>query len=390
MDTYNIGFYDLLSRAFNGDNSSKRLQAFVDDVLAIKYNTLDVPGFSFETDMQIDFTYQQFQKEYGITAMANYYDLDSPAIPRGSEGLALSTGSIPRMKDVEYFNEDKLRKQIIADRMRPDDAVTLAKDRLFNTIDTLVAGHTNSLTYQRHQMVSAGKLTLTSSNNPKGISGVTFSASVPSANKTTLTSTKKWWADNTYAAEGDAADPIGDLQSVVNTAEEKGVMGHFEISRTYLTRVLGHSKVLAAIAANLYPLADSSSYAVSNVGLLSRERKIDVLGEIVGAPIVERSAKVAVETYNKTTRANVKTTVDAFNSDVVVFVPDGSLGTILTVQPIIVPDAAARYATFYGGRLQLTVSADASMKCQAFETEMTSLVVPSVPQYFWYIFPNNS
>lgn len=390
MDTFNIGYYDLLSRAFNGDASSARLQAFVDDVLALKYNVLDVPGFVFESDMQIDFTYEQVQKEYGITAMANYYDLDSPAIPRGTEGLSLSTGSIPRMKDVEYFNEDKVRKQMLADRLRNNsDAITLAKDRLFNTIDTLVGGHTNSLTYQRHQMVSAGKLTLTSSNNPKGITGVTFSASVPSANKNTLSGNYKWWTDSTYATEGSSADPIGDLQGVVETAEAKGIDGHFEVNKSYLSKILGHSAVVAAIAANVYPLAASASQAQAAAALLSRNRKIEVLGEIVGAPIVERSAKVAVETWNKSSRANEKTTVDAFNSDVVVFVPNGGLGSILTVQPITFQNSAARYASFYGGRLLLTVSADASKKCQAFETEMTSLVVPSVPQYFWYIFPNS-
>ena len=45
------------------------------------------------------------------------------------------------------------------------------------------------------------------------------------------------------------------------------------------------------------------------------------------------------------------------------------------------------YGTFYGGRLLVTVDVDFSKKCQSFETEMTSLVVPDKPQYMWYIHP---
>ena len=186
MNTNPVQFYDLLARAFRGDTSSKRLQGFLDKTLAEKYNVLQIPGFEFEPDMQLDFTYEQVQKELGITAMANYYDLDSKPIPRGAEGVSLLTGKIPRMKDVIYFNEDKVRKQLITEKLfgeTSDEAVRSAKRKLFETLDDLIGGHTNSLTYQRHQMISAGKLTLTDTNNPKGIKNVTFSASVPSANK---------------------------------------------------------------------------------------------------------------------------------------------------------------------------------------------------------------
>ena len=85
MDTYQIQFYDLMSRALGG-NDSKRLQAFLDDVMARKYNTLQLDGFTFE-EMQLDFAYEQIQREMSITPMANYYDLDSPAIPDAPDSL---------------------------------------------------------------------------------------------------------------------------------------------------------------------------------------------------------------------------------------------------------------------------------------------------------------
>lgn len=388
MDTYNTQFYDLLYRAFEGDATSRRLQGYLDEVMAAKYNGLQLDGFTFAPDMQIDFTYEQAQKELGLTAMAQYYDLDSPAIPRGTEGVTLATGKIPRMKDVEYFNEDKVRKQLLIDKLQtPDRALASAKDKLFVTISDLIGGHTNSLTYQRHQMVSAGKLTINDKNNPKGIQGVTFSANIPAANKTTLATTKRWWTAADYSTEGTNADPVGDLRAMVQVAKNKGIRGHFEINTAYVDRILAHSKVLAVIGMNLQPLATAAQQSAA-AGYAARDAKVRILESVIGASIKEIDSLVAVEKWNKTTKKLEKTNINAFEADVVVFVPDGQLGEVLTVMPIAFQNPAAQYATFYDGRLQLIVEADAVKKCQGFYTEMTSLVVPNVPQYMFYLYPN--
>lgn len=385
MNTYPVQFYDLLSRALGG-NDGRRLQGFLDNVVAQKYNELNIPGFKFADEMQLDFTYEQLQKTAGINVMANYYDLDSPAIPNGTEGFVVATGRIPRMKMVEYYNEDKYRKLLIAEQRfgaGADRVVNGAVKALFNTTDTLIGGHTNSLTYQRHQVVSTGKFTLNTTNNPNGLTGLTFSSHVPSANTTTLSGNKKWWTDATYATEGSAADPIADMIAMVETAQEKGVEGHFEVNKAYLTKILGHSKVVAAIGANLFPTASDASAAAA---YLSREKKIEVLADIVGAPIVAIDAKVATEVYNKTAKALERKTIDAFEANVVVFVPNGDLGEIITVEPIAIDGGT--YATFYGGRLLLTVDVDAKYKCQSFNTEMTSLVVANRAHEMLYIKPN--
>lgn len=391
MNTYTGQFYDLLSAAFRGDATARRLQGYLDEVMAAKYNGLQLDGFQFAPDMQVDFTYEQVQKELGLTAMANYYDLDSPPIPRGTEGFSLITGKIPRMKDVEYLNEDKVRKQLLVERLNGPDsdaAWTAAKNRLFVTLDDLIGGHTNSLTYQRHQMVSAGKLTITDKNNPKGIQGVTFTASIPAANRNALSGTARWWTDKTYATEGKDAKPVDDLRAMVEFAKTKGVRGHFEINTAYVDRILAHSKVLAIIGMNLQPLATEAQQSAA-ASYAARTQKLNVLTSVIGAPIKEIDSLVAVEVYDRTSKSLKKENINAFESDVIVFVPDGNLGEVLTVMPIAFQSASARTAYFYGGRLMLTVDADAVKKCQGFYTEMTSLVVPEVPQYMWYLYPNN-
>ena len=385
MNTYTVQFYDLLSRALGG-NDSRKLQGFLDNVVAEKYNELNIPGFKFAADMQLDFTYEQLQKEIGLNVMASYLDLDSQPIPVGTEGAVISTGRIPRMKMVEYYNEDKYRKLLITEQRfgaGSDRVVNAAVEALFNTADTLVGGHTNSLTYQRHQIVSTGKFTLNSTNNPNGLVGLTFASHVPAANTNTLSGAKRWWTDSAYATEGAAADPIADMIAMVENARQKGVQGHFEVNASYLDKILKHSKVVAAIGANLFPTAADSA---ASAAYLSRAKKIDVLAEIVGAPINAIDAIVATEVYNKQTKALERKMIDAFEANVLVFVPDGNLGEILTVEPIAIEGGT--YATFYGGRLLLTVDVDAKYKCQSFNTEMTSLVVPNKPQYMWYLKPN--
>ena len=385
MNTYPVQFYDLLSRAL-GSNDGRALQGFLDNVVAQKYNELNIPGFTFAPEMQLDFTYEQIQKEIGLNVMAQYLDLDSQPIPVGTEGAVISTGRIPRMKMVEYYNEDKYRKLLIAEQRfgaTSNRVVNAAVEALFNTAVTLVGGHTNALTYQRHQIVSTSKFTLNSTNNPNGLVGLTFASHVPTANINTLAGTKRWWTNAEYTTEGSAADPIADLIAMVEVARQKGVKGHFEVNASYLDKILKHSKVVAAIGANLFPMAEN---AAASAAYLSRAKKIEVLAEIVGAPIDAIDAIVATEVYNKSTKALERKMIDAFEANVVVFVPDGNLGEIITVEPIAIDGGT--YATFYGGRLLMTVDVDAKYKCQSFNTEMTSLAVPNKPQYMWYLKPN--
>ncbi|MCQ2141688.1 MAG: major capsid protein [Bacteroidales bacterium] len=387
MNTYPISFYDLLSRALGG-NDAVRLQGFLDDVLAEKYNSLDTPGFRFADEMQLDFTYEQVQKELGINVMAQYTDPDSPPIPTGTEGFSLSTGKVPRMKMVEYWNEDKYRKMLIAEQRfgsGSDRVVDAAVKALFNTTDKLIGAHTNSLTYQRHQIVSTGKFTLTPDNNPYGIAGLTFASHVPSENSQIITTAnKKWWTNKSKTTEGSAADPIDDLQKMVKKARKKGVRGHFELNDAYMDAILGHSKVTSALGIYFFPMGDAAVIG-SAAAIRPRTEKISALAAIVGANFKTFDHQSAVEKFDNGSLK--RETFDAFESDVIVFVPDGNLGEIVTVEPISMGGTAA---SFYGGRLLLTVDVDYTKKCQTYLTEMTSLVVPTVPQYFWYLYPNNN
>ena len=387
MDTYQIQFYDLLSRALGAGES---IQSFLDNTMALKYNSLQLDGFTFEPFMQTDFTFEQVVGELGLNATAQYYDLDSPALPDGTPGFKSYTGKIPRMKKVEYFNEDKLRKMRLVEDRRSATAAQIAEiayQQLFITVDNLIGGHTNALTYQRHQAVSTGKFTINATNNPKGISGIVIDYHVPAENKTTLSSTARWWTSSTHtvANEGSAADPVGDLVAIVEAARKKGIRGHFEVNIDYLKECLNHSAVVAKIGITVLPVAaaaQQSSYA----GVMTYDAKKAALEGLVGAPIKAIDSLVPIESIDKSEKKFTKANVDAFEKNVWVFVPDGNIGVVKTVEPIAIE--GGQYGSFYGGKLLLTVGVDFVKKCQSFNTEMTSLVIPTAPQYMWYLFPN--
>ena len=387
MDTFTLEYYDLLSRALAPGQS---VQSFLDDTMARKYNGLQLDGFAFEPFMQNDTAYTQIVSELALNATAQYYDIDSPAIPDAAPGLKSYTGSIPRMKKVEYFNEAKIREMRRLEDRR-SIALTAVREaayqQLFITVDKLIGGHTNALTFQRHQVVSTGKFTINAANNPKGIQGVTLDFHVPAANKTTIAVTNnKWWTNADKTSEGSASDPVKDMEALVEKARMAGVRGHFEIEIDYLKAILNHSAVIAKIGIVVLPAAaaaQQSSYA----GVMSYEAKKERLEQLVGAPIKAIDSIVAIDKIDKDNKVIGKTNTRAFEQNVVVFVPDGEIGTVKTVEPIAI--AGGNYASFYGGKLLLIIGADFVYKCQSFNTEMTSLVVPNVPQYMWYLYPNN-
>lgn len=388
MDTYQIEFYDLLSRALGQGES---IQSFLDDTMALKYNSLQLDGFEFDPFMQTDLAYEQTVGQLMVNTVAQYYDLDSPAIPDGTPGAKAYTGKMPRMKKVEYFNEDKIRKMRLLEDRRSysaDQVAAIAYEQLFNTIDRLIGGHTNALTYQRHQAVSTGKFTISNANNAKGISGVVLDYHVPSANKTTLSGTARWWTSTTHtnANEGSAANPVKDLTDIVAKARYNGVRGHFEVDIDYLKEVLAHSAVLAQIGVSVLPAAGSTAQ-VSYAGILGYEAKKSALETLIGAPIKAIDSLISTEALDKPSKSIVASTLNSFEKDVFVFVPDGTIGVVKTAEPIAI--AGGNYGSFYGGKLLLTVGVDAVKKCQSFNTEMTSLVIPEAVNQMFYLFPNN-
>lgn len=381
MDIRDSKFYDLIANGF----ADMSYQEFVDSFLADTQNQLNTPGFSFDPDMQMDFTFAQVEAELGLATMATYVDAYSPASYKSTEGFTIQTGQIPRMKHGYALNEKILREEMIIAQRTGRFSTSLAQrmqDLMFDHSEKLILGNYNSLTYQRHQMVSNGQFVLNATNNPAGIKSVTFSAKIPPANVTTLTSTAKWFTDSANT-EGSTSNPIKNLKDIQNKLEDDGVEAyHWEVDKRSLERAFNHSDIKAAVGLKLYPLVDQANLAgiIANMGVDAM--KVALEG-VLGCPITVVNSIVAVEKFDSATGKVSKSQMRSFAADTWVLVPDGSLGSIKTVEPIVVSDPAARVATFDGGRTLLKQWYDIKTNTQYVESEHTSLVVIDKPKYIY-------
>ena len=371
-------FFDVLSMA-SGSSDSYALQTFI-EAFKERYNKLEVNGFGWAAP-QYDFSFQQLSKEYGINGMATYVDIDSSGTPITTEGVELQTGNIPRMKKYAAFDEKDYRKELLIAAVGSDPQAS-AQRLMFNAVKKLIDSHTNSLTYQRHQMVSAGKFELTAANNAGGITGTVFKASIPTENITTKTSTAKWWDGDD--ADGSTSDPIKDLKDIGQKAEERGSAYHWEVDKITFNRLLRHAKVVQAIGYHLFPQAASATIANNVASNSGRDAQKAALEAIIGFPIVVIDSISRVDSFDKAQNKVVGREVRSFKPNVFTLVPDGQIGEILSVVPIKV-DPNGSYADYYSGRLLMSYAYNTLKKTQIIETEMTALVVPDKPKYMYQL-----
>ena len=376
MNTGDKFFFDLITEA--GLSGKKKLQTFVDSSEEF-YNKLDISGFPFSPDQQIDFGFEQISKEYGMNAMATWTDVDSPGTPVSLDSHILQTGKIPRQKKYAAFSETDYRK--MAQRaLVTGSRLELAQDALLETNKKLIDSHTNSNTYMRHQMVSTGGFELTADNNAGGVSGVVFSASIPEGNKIKKTGTAVWFTTGT--TEGSKSDPVKDLLELAEKA--KGTSYHFEVDALTLKKTLSHSKVLQRIGYSVSPAMSDDTIA-QNIGanLLDSQRK-ERLESIIGFPIVAIDSESRVEKFNKKENKIDRVDIRSFNEDSWALIPNGNIGETLSVAPLKV-GGAENFASYYGGRLLLTYEFIPRKKEQIIESEMSTLVVPTTPNYMYML-----
>lgn len=380
----NQTYYDLLGA--NGIGmTNERFQTFINKFQE-KYNVLNTEGFDWDDEIQIDFTYEQLQAELGIATLPTFVDIDAGAPYKMQDKFVIGSNKIPRFKHGFAMNEKIIREQMIMAKrlgsVTPDVRNTLLK-LLFDSVDKLIVGNHNELTYQRNQIVSTGKFDITAENNPQGIKGLSFTFGT---NTSSLSGTSRWWtnAEHTVANQGSASDPLNDMKKIRKTATSVGVpLGHFEISKVLFDDLATHTKVLSRVGYALYPNADGETNAITYAQNLTEDALKAAMERIVGAPIKVIDARAVVEKFES--GKIVKSAIDSFDSKSFAYVPDGMLGTIKAVEPIAVADPAARIAYFDGGRTIIKNVFNTDTNTQYVYSECTALVVPSVARYMYSV-----
>lgn len=389
MRTNVSNYYDLLAVGLGNFS----FQQFVDRFQE-KYNVLQTEGFDWDPEIQMDYTYEQLIASLNIVTLPIYVDVDSEGLDKSLGEFKIGSNKIPTQKHRYPMNAKMLRERMIMYQRFGDAALTpdtrsALVDLLFESTDKLLAGNRNALTHQRMRVVSTGQFTIDLTNNPRGIKGLTFDFGIPSANKESLSGENRWWknTEHTPTNEGTASDPLLYLKNKRKEMRKKGFPnGHFEIASDLFDDLLTHTKVLERIGLALYPMAASATnpgtaaqgYATN----MTDEAKRAAIESIIGCPIVPRDSLAAVEKYDEESKSIKATTIDNFNKLNVAFVPDGQIGTIKSVQPMVfTDDPTQRIAWFDGGRTLITQRFESKTKSMYVESEMAVLCVPNMPQY---------
>lgn len=382
MHKSGLNYYDLLQAA---GIRPENLSAWIDGYFADKYNTKMWDGFSFDLFPMMDYSYQQFQAELKVNVMATYINPDSKIKARSTEGFEKLSGTIPTLAARLERDEKEIRDLMNAQLTQSNSTVKQARALLYRKIDDLLSSHVNSITYQVNQMKSLGKLELLNTNNPGGIENVTFSAQIPAANTTTKNSTNAWWTSAAHTSEGSTSDPIKDMKAEIRKLRNVGVTNVVaEVEYLTFQDMLSHSKVLTAIGYNTY-IGAAGDAAALNIGTtLGDDARKAALERIIGCPIIVTDHLASVEAWDKKSMAIVKTQLNSFAKDVVIFRPAGDLGVIKHVTPILPPPGGnVALAQYFNGSLLLKVHTDTDNNIQRFDTKQAVLAVIDKPKYIY-------
>lgn len=378
-------YYDLITFGLGNQN----FQDFV-DTFKLKYNTPQTDGFAWDNEIQLDYTYEQLIASLNITTLPVYVDVDSEGLDKSLGEFVIGSNKIPTQKHRYAMNAKMLRERMILAQKFGESALngearTALMNLLFESTDKLLEGNRNALTHQRMRVCSTGQFTIGLDNNPRGLTGITFDFGVPSANKESLTTTARWWTNASHitANEGSASDPLLYLKNKAKAARKAGYPSfHFEMAEDLFDDLLTHSKVLQRIGYSLYPSAATDANAQTYAGNLTDDAKKDAIQRIIGCPIKTYDSLAAVEKFDSVSKSIKPEMVENFTPTNVSLVPDGQIGTIKSVRPMVfTDDPTQRIAWFDGGRTLITNRFEAKTKTMYVESEMAVLCVPNMPQY---------
>ena len=382
MKNHVSNYYDLMTFGL-GDVS---FQQFVDR-FQLKYNELNVEGFNWDPEIQLDYTYEQLIGSLNIATLPVYVDEASEGLDKSFGSFQIGSNRIPTRKHRYPVSAKMMREQMIMYNRFGAASLTgqtrdALRDLLFDSTDKLIAGNRNALTHQRMKIASTGQFTIDLENNPRGLKGLTFDFGVKT--KETLTTTARWWtnAEHTTANEGAASDPLLYLKNKAKAARKAGYPAfHFEMAQDLFDDLLMHSAVLKRIGFAAYPAATDAT-ALSYAQNMTDEAKKDAIQRIVGVEIKTYDSLAAVEKFDEETKGIKPVTIENFKSTNVSLVPNGQIGTIKSVQPMVfTDDPTQRIAWFDGGRTLITNRFESKTKTMYVESEMAVLCVPNMPQY---------
>lgn len=395
MYARNAQFYDVVGKglAALGYTGVNALDIYIQDMFADKYNadaTFSQMGFPLNPNIPLHPTYEQIEATIRPYTMAAYVDIDSDGPAKSTDGLSLKSGELPVFKHETGLNRKQLReKLLLMDSIggSTPEIEEFVMQLLFNGLDDLIGGNYNTIQYQRHQIVSTGKLVIDATNNPYGLP-LEIDWGVPASNKTTST----WYtvaSDGTVtqasAVTNGTISPIDVMRKIRTNAElnDFAPAGHWECALETYNALVAMPYFRSMYVTSHYPGltdAQNAKYAAAVDEdvvwqyIQSRVGRIEVI-----------DATAAVEKIDPSTKKAAYTNLRSFKEGVLVYVPNGAIGDVQCGKPIFMETPGARTALYDGGRTLIRqVFNDENMN-QTIKSEVQALVVPNKVRWMYYL-----
>lgn len=386
MKTIPVTLRDIMSLGLGGAS----WQQFVDKYEE-KYDAVNIDGFDFDP-ITIGYTFAQLVTQSAAKVLPTYVDPESEGfeMPLGSaEGI---TGNIPTQKLYYSVNRVIIREQMqLAQRFGAAALNDDMRDIMFKVLDEgtdgMIQSFWNALNHQRHQIVSTGSFVINSTNNPRGLKGITISFGIPSANTDTVSGNNRWWTNTDHTDtnnQGSTSDPLGYLAGRVKYIRRTGHYGGplaMEISQSLWDDMLTHTAVLKKIGYIYNPSAGSDAAAQATAGNLLDDAKKEIIRKFIKVDEIRIRDSYAYVSAPDSTGSHapdlVTTTVENFKITNVAFVPVGRLGGIQGVQPLSMGYDANNIAYAMGNRLLIEQEGIPRTHSINVNGEMAQLCVPS-------------
>lgn len=391
-------YYDFIAQGLAGmgyvEGGRASLEMYLNDMFAEKWNaeaTYANMGFPLDPDIKLHPTYEQIEATIRPYTMAAYVDYDSDGPSKSVDGIMLKSGEIPIFKHEVYLDRKKVKeKMAITDMLggMSNDIVDAIMALFFTAVDDLIGGNFNTVQFQRHQIVgNEGKLVINSENNPYGLP-LEIDFGVPSKNK----KTSVWYtkaADGTVSQSqniGTTVKPIDVARKIVEDAEDNDFMaeGHWECSKKTKKDLLAMPYFREMYAQAVRPDITDSTTRVAWSNTIEEDIIWQYIQNRIGRVEVI-DAIGSVEFINPKTRKAAYRNIQAFKEGVLVYVPNGEIGSVQSGKPVWIDSGNTRSALFDGGRTLIREIRDGEHMTIKTKSESQTLCVPKSTRWFYYL-----
>ncbi len=286
----------------------QNLQALIDDQIQLLYGRSVWRNYLDWGIPQTELTFATAIGRSRIEAAASLVDPDAPAPLRGTNKLEKLEGKIPTMKEKFSINQDDYRKlrSLQALPISDEQKLRLLIEKLWNVVENAATSTDKRIDIMFYQGISNFAIDAGVINNPDGVDYGTVPLLAKDDQKRKVSVV---WTDQN-------ADPFKDIEDVVTYAAGSGrTFSRILIDRETWTAMKNLPKVKSSISAFYNPGSNKNFVVTLNsVNEYLVENQLPVI-EIV-------NVRYGVE------KDGIISTINPFNKNNVVFIPDGKLGIV--------------------------------------------------------------